>query len=264
MEEHTLVSRGIAYRTNTHAPGKKTLLFIHGLSGSAAAWAEFEDYFAQNYNVITYDLRGHGLSVRPRYFAGYALPEFVADIDMLLQELRVGRVYIVAHSFGTLVAREYARRYPTEVAGMVLLAAPFGMRTNWQGYVRYAIFAARRVAELWPLSLPPGKRLNYRNWGYAPDFQVSRIIPEIYQMGVRSYLRCFTLQYTDTDRGWADIAAPILLVHGTHDHFVPVAQAHKLRSLIANAQLNLLQDANHMLVLNNVAEITQLVQTFVR
>jgi pimeloyl-ACP methyl ester carboxylesterase len=61
------------------------LLFIHGLGSSAQDWASQVDCFADQYWVITFDLRGHGQSNKP---AGpYSMAQFAADSAALLKQL---------------------------------------------------------------------------------------------------------------------------------------------------------------------------------
>src|SRR3989344_4538059 len=121
MQEGFLAERGIAYRTNTFVPGRKTLLFVHGLSGSLSAWYPYETIFEEKYNLITFDLRGHGLSVRPSR-RGYAMAEFVEDIYALLKHLRVEHCIIVSNSFGTLITMEFVRAPPGIAERAVLLS----------------------------------------------------------------------------------------------------------------------------------------------
>lgn len=263
MQDYFLESRGIAYRSNGVDPAKKTLLFVHGLSGSASAWALYEERFEKDFNVVTFDLRGHALSQRPRRYRDYALEMFVDDIRALLEHLHIAQCTVVAHSFGTIVARDFILHYPACVSGVIFLAAPYRLWDTWHRYTAWSAFVARWIAELSPLPLPRGKRTDYLNWGYAPDWQLRRIAPEVYRMGVRSYLRCLCRQYADRDQGWDKITVPSMLVHGSDDSFVPVSQAHTLKHVLTSSTLEILPGANHMLVLNNVAEVCRIIVDFV-
>ena len=72
--------------------------------------------------VILYDLRGHGLSERPR--TGYRVSDSVADLAALLTTLNVdGPVHLVGNSYGGTVALSFAVTYPQRVASMVLIEA---------------------------------------------------------------------------------------------------------------------------------------------
>ena len=67
MKEHFFEDR-IYYRTNEFKSDRLTLVFVHGVSGSSSAWLPYEKIFENKYNVLTYDIRGHGLSKKyPHY-----------------------------------------------------------------------------------------------------------------------------------------------------------------------------------------------------
>jgi pimeloyl-ACP methyl ester carboxylesterase len=72
--------------------------------------------------VILYDLRGHGLSDRPR--TGYQVGDSVADLAALLDALGVaGPVHLVGNSYGGTIALGFALAHPERVASMVLIEA---------------------------------------------------------------------------------------------------------------------------------------------
>jgi pimeloyl-ACP methyl ester carboxylesterase len=103
------------------------VVFVHGLVmdnlsswyfSIAGATASFAD-------VLLYDLRGHGLSERPK--DGYGVVSMVEDLEGLL-DVTFGRapVCIVGNSFGALLAVEFARRFPDRVVGLVLVDGHLG------------------------------------------------------------------------------------------------------------------------------------------
>lgn len=60
------------------------LLFIHGLGASHRDWEPQVAFFSRHYQVITYDVRGHGKSDKPK--GPYRVSQFAADagIDAIL------------------------------------------------------------------------------------------------------------------------------------------------------------------------------------
>jgi len=48
MKESYFSKNNIYYRINEFQPGRPTLVFIHGLSGSSSAWLEYEKKFEKN------------------------------------------------------------------------------------------------------------------------------------------------------------------------------------------------------------------------
>ncbi len=260
MEEHYFKSRGIAYRINTFLPGRKTILFVHGLSGSLSAWYPYEKIFEEKYNLITFDLRGHGRSVRPRR-RGYSMPEFVEDIRALLEYLKVEHCSIVSHSFGTLIAMEFTRAYPQTVGRNVFLAPAYGVH-----HFKISKFLANLGAALAmaPLRVRAYGRTDYARFYPTPDYSVSRIGTDILNMGLRSYLRSLRVVFDrDYSAGWVALTAPALVVHGADDSIVPVEHARALAKILTNSTLVELPKANHILVLNNIDEVADEIEKFV-
>lgn len=96
-------------------------VLIHGMaSDSMASWylSLAHPLAEAGMRVLLYDLRGHGRSDRPAQ--GYALDDFLADLDALLAHWGVtGPVHLFGNSFGGTVAFGYATRHPEKVASIV-------------------------------------------------------------------------------------------------------------------------------------------------
>src|SRR5579862_3087511 len=87
-----------------------SLVFIHGLGSSTRDWEFQIPEFAKSYQVITFDLRGHGQSDKPD--VPYTIPMFAADTAGLLSSLGVERAHLVGISLGGAVAFQFALDYP--------------------------------------------------------------------------------------------------------------------------------------------------------
>jgi pimeloyl-ACP methyl ester carboxylesterase len=102
----------------------ETVVFVHGLGTDSLASFHLTlatPVAAAGYDVLTYDLRGHGRTERPP--VGYSLDHFVADLDELLDQLGLPRVHLVGNSFGGTVAFSYAAAHPDRVASIVAIEA---------------------------------------------------------------------------------------------------------------------------------------------
>ena len=66
------------------SPTDLTLVFAHGVSGSSSAWWPYEKIFENKYNVLTYDIRGHGLSKKYPNYEDYEIKNFVKDFHDLI------------------------------------------------------------------------------------------------------------------------------------------------------------------------------------
>lgn len=104
---------------------ERPVVFIHGLAidNLSSFYFTLANPVAHaGSEVILYDLRGHGLSERPR--TGYQVSDSVADLAAILDALGVdGPVHLVGYSYGGAVALNCAVLYPDRVASLLLIEA---------------------------------------------------------------------------------------------------------------------------------------------
>lgn len=104
---------------------RATVVFIHGIGNSGAAWNEIVSALPDDIYYVTIDLLGFGNSPRPSW-AMYDAKTQARSVMVTLLKLRLtGRVIIVGHSLGSLVAVEIAKRYPLLVSSLILCSPPF-------------------------------------------------------------------------------------------------------------------------------------------
>jgi proline iminopeptidase len=96
--------------------------FIHG--GPGQGCRSFEQLKGSElekcFTMVYLDQRGSGLS---QDAANYHLPRMLADIEELRRHLGLKHIYLLAHSFGGIIAFNYARQYPGNVSGLILANA---------------------------------------------------------------------------------------------------------------------------------------------
>jgi len=100
-------------------PGAPAVLLIHGLAASAAWWDPVVPRLAGACRVIRVDLSGHGRSASPA--GGYDIPAQARRVGAVLDRLGAGRVTVVGHSTGGLVATALAGQRPGAVAALALI-----------------------------------------------------------------------------------------------------------------------------------------------
>jgi pimeloyl-ACP methyl ester carboxylesterase len=100
--------------------GSPAIVLESGLMSTILTWPEIQAELAKSTRVISYDRAGLGWSDSgplPR-----TAERIVAELRSLLDRTRAAPPYIlVGHSFGGLTMQLFAARYPTEVAGVVLV-----------------------------------------------------------------------------------------------------------------------------------------------
>ncbi len=104
---------------------RATILLIHGIGNSGAAWDAVVKKLPNDLHVVTIDLLGFGESPRPSWMVYDAKAQARSVLATFFKLRLKGQVIIVGHSLGALVAVEIAKRYPLLVKSLVLLSPPF-------------------------------------------------------------------------------------------------------------------------------------------
>ena len=106
-------------------PALPTAVFVHGAQHDHSVWALQSRYFAHHgLNVLAVDLPGHCRSEGPAKTTIEALADWLAD---LLDAAGAASALIVGHSMGSLVALDFAARYPARAVGAALVATAVPM-----------------------------------------------------------------------------------------------------------------------------------------
>jgi N-formylmaleamate deformylase len=104
--------------------GGPPVVLNHGLTDDALCWRRLARALSDQYDVVLYDARGHGLSEAPE--AGYTPADRVADLRGLLDALRLDRARLIGHSAGADTASWFAAEHPDRVESVVLEDPPWG------------------------------------------------------------------------------------------------------------------------------------------
>src|SRR5512137_598708 len=76
--------------------GAPMVVFTHGATIDHHEWDATTPLLAENFQVLTWDIRGHGLS-RP---ACFAVAEAVSDLIALLDQIGIQQAIFIGHSMG--------------------------------------------------------------------------------------------------------------------------------------------------------------------
>ncbi len=102
------------------------LLLIHGWSQNHLCWhKQCESQLADTFRVVSFDLRGHGMSEVPPAQDQYTNPRAWADdIAAIIGQLSLQRPVLVGWSYGGFVVCDYLREYGQEaIAGINFVGA---------------------------------------------------------------------------------------------------------------------------------------------
>ncbi|MFL9986520.1 alpha/beta fold hydrolase [Paraburkholderia sediminicola] len=109
-------------------PSLPTAVFIHGAEHDHSVWALQTRYFAHHgFGVLAVDLPGHCRSAGPALTTVTAMADWLAA---LLDAAGVQRACVAGHSMGSLIALDFAGRYPERVTHLALLATAVPMAVS--------------------------------------------------------------------------------------------------------------------------------------
>jgi len=254
----TLLANNIELHYEIAGDGQP-LVFIHGLGSSTRDWEFQIPSFAKKYQVIAFDLRGHGKSEKPQ--GPYTIPMFAADLAGLLAGLSIKSAHLVGISLGGAVAFQFALDYPNMVKTLTIVnSAPSLGGTPEQQKQEIE----RRVGIVQQYGMRAmGQNLS-PNLFPAPEHAALRDAfvehwaendPQAYIESTRSMLG-----WDVTDR-LHSIQCPTLIIAADQD-YSPVAVKEAYIKLLPNAQLEVMSNAHHAVPIECAHEFNAVLTRF--
>lgn len=103
---------------------RATVILLHGIGSSMAMWEPMLSRMPGDVRIIAIDLLGFGSSPKPTWNVYSARTQADSLATTLFSMKIIGPVVVVGHSLGSLVAIEFARRYPLMTKSLVLVSPP--------------------------------------------------------------------------------------------------------------------------------------------
>lgn len=261
------------------------LLVLHGGPGVPHDYLQPLEALADERPVVFYDQLGCGHSDRPTDESLWTVEHYVDDLAKVRTALKLGRVHILGHSWGTILAVEYMlRRHPDGVISLTLAGPALSME-RW--------VADQRV---WLLELPEQTQAaiheaestgNFESPEYEsaigafyaehlcrlnpwPDYVQRALSPE--KMGEQVYLHMcgpseFTItgtlrSYERVDR-LKEIAPPTLFICGRYDEATPAATEYYHRNM-PGSEFAVIENASHFAFAEQPGRFNHVVGDFLR
>ena len=255
----------IYYRTNEFKENRLTLVFVHGVSGSCSAFWPYEKIFENKYNILTYDIRGHGNSKKYPNYEDYAIKNFVNDFHDLLVYLNISKFVLISSSFGTLIAREYLKQYRENVIALVFTSVEDYQENAFILKIgRPILKTITGVISLFPFNPKFHGHVDYSKIKNS-DWSIERNFADSRNTGLRSQfytIRQSFLPGQEYEMG--KINVPTLIIHGEKDSIVPIKNAIAFSQKIKNSKFIKISKFDHDIHHNAVKEISEAIGNFVK
>jgi pimeloyl-ACP methyl ester carboxylesterase len=226
----------IYYKAPPSSAAGPALLAIHGSGGDHTHWPQ-NLFRLKTCRVHSVDLPGHGRSGG----SGLERVEDYADfVQRLVIRLDLPRVILVGHSLGGAIVQMLATRRPAWLAAIVIVGSGARLRVH-PSILAKILTEFEATVDL------------ICEWSFGPA-AAADLIETVRQGLLRTppavthgdYLACDRFDLMDRI---ADIRLPTLIVSGSADRLTPVKYGEFLHNRIRRSRLSLLEDAGHMMAL---------------
>ena len=246
MKSHTIKGGGGTqlHAVETGNAKGAPILFIHGISQSSLTWIrQLESELARIYRLVAMDLRGHGLSEKPR--EGYTDSRLWADdVRGVIKALNLDHPVVCGWSYGPLVILDYLRHYGEDdiravnfVGGVTKLGSEEAVSVLTTDFLELVPGLFSSDADESALSLGSLIRLCFTEKLSAPDWY--RMLG--YNLSVPAYVRkgMFSRAF-DNDDLLPRLSKPALITHGIDDKVVKATVIDQQMSHLGSVKVRMM------------------------
>ncbi|PCJ22970.1 MAG: hypothetical protein COA97_12635 [Flavobacteriales bacterium] len=122
ISQETVEINGVKHFIKKMGSGEP-LVVLHGGPGL------FHDYLvphfknlAKDYQIIFYDQRGCGQTEFPQDTSTINIESYVEDLEAIRKHLKINKLNLVGHSWGSLLAMNYGKKYPNNLNRLILVS----------------------------------------------------------------------------------------------------------------------------------------------
>jgi pimeloyl-ACP methyl ester carboxylesterase len=239
------------------------LLLIMGMSGTSLSWGEaLLSELRRDFDVIAYDHRGVGASARLQ--GPITIREMAEDASGLLAALEIDSAHVLGISMGGMIAQELALMHPEQIRTLTLGCTYCGgpRSVHLSEDVLQRIVHARKSGDR-ALALRASWETNVSAEFAADEEEWARFVARADQRSVALAViaqQAFAISKHDTSEQLGAIEPPTLVLHGSADELLPVANGHLVAELIPGAQLEIFDGVGHMFFLERPQHSAELLR----
>jgi pimeloyl-ACP methyl ester carboxylesterase len=265
MKEFYWKEKGIYYRKNEFKPGKLTLVFVHGVSGSCSAWFPYEKIFENRYNILTYDIRGHGMSKKYPIYEDYEIKKFANDLNDLITYLNISKFILISNSFAGLISLEYLKSHNDTVLANIFTSPEIYLNEGFLAKIMRPVFVILTgFISLLPFNPKPHGHVDYKIYIGSTDWSIGRNLADIRNTGLRAHF--YTLRQSlkkNQEYFLEKINVPTLVMHGEKDSMIPIKNALRFYKKISNSEFVSIKNVDHNTAHNAVKEMSEAIESFI-
>lgn len=247
----------------------KPIVFIHGFSEDHNSFRIQQRALSMKYKIITYDLRGHGLSYMNNY--DLTIERLAIDLHEFIEYLNIDDIILVGWSMGVSIIFEYIKLFGLDKVSKLCLIdkGPKPLNdSNWNLGLYHGKYTIEHAME--------DLTLIKNNWlGFAekfikimsPNFTEKQFQIAMEKIKKNSPNIMYSIWNSMIEKDYRgilkDINIPTLIIFGGMSTLYSVKVGEYLNRNIKNSQLIIFDDCTHLLVLENPIRFNKVLEEFV-
>ncbi|MDQ1002492.1 proline iminopeptidase [Neobacillus niacini] len=260
------------------------VIILHGGPGSSSYSLEGLQALEKDRPVILYDQLGCGRSDRPSDTSLWQLDRFVEELAQVREALKLDKVHILGHSWGTTLAASYCLTKPRGVKS-VIFSSPCLSASRWeQDQIENLKKLPTEIQETITRCEEEGTTDSNEFKAAIKEFNkvfVCRVQeepdpewvkkgsgyrnPEIYNImwGPSEFSVKGNLKYFDCTSRLNEISCPTLFTCGRYDEATPKSTEY-FSSLVPNGKFHVYENSAHLAYFEEKDEFLQVVGDFLK
>lgn len=239
------------YELHGLEPPAPTLTLLHNfISSGRAAWGSMLDDLGAHYRILLPDLPGHGRS--QGYPEGFDHAIMARQIATLMAETGCDGGHVAGASAGGMVAQQLVHLELVQPASLTLVSTTYSTNPATTGAERSLDPENFKAGGRW---LEATARLHDPH--HEPGYFDSVLLPAYRRLTPQQTI---DLQLSDLAK-WT---LPVCIIHGSEDEFFPTTIVEAMAQAIPNAELHIVADQPHALILRRPWQVAEILLDFLQ
>lgn len=243
----------IYYFASKNGDDRPALILIHGAGGMHLHWP-YTLRRLTDYKVFAPDLPGHGKSDG---LGRQSIEKYAESLAVWMEQVGIEKAVLAGHSMGGAIAQTMATKYADKVRALILISTGAKLAVN--PYLLEVLST--------PSTTPAAIDMILK-WSWSPETS-GKVIEKVREqmLNTRSavlygdFLACSKFDLTGN---LCEIKVPTLVIAGDNDKMTPIDVNRQLESSIKNAQMQVIPNSGHMVMLEKPEAVGDAAFNFLR
>lgn len=236
----------------------KNIVLINSLGTNFTIWSEVVEHIRNEFNVLLFDKRGHGLSSTKE--GKVSIDDYADDVIFLMDNLGMKKSYVLGLSIGGMITYSLASRYPTRFIKLIFsnTGAKLGTLEAWQERVQHIekggiASMSSAIMERW---LSPNYRKNYP----AETRGYSNMLERNTTLGYTQ--ACLAIAHADFNPVLDTIHQPSIFIGGSADIGTTPELVRQNAENLKAERVEIIEGVGHLPCIEAPKEVAQLILEF--